>query len=140
MKSFISQSIILRVKEFGESDLLVTFFSSEKGLLKGVAKGARKSRKRFVNCLDLFCLVNLEYEERGNRDLCFLLSGKHIDAYEGLRHDYSVLSKASVMVELVELLFPYGVYEKDVFRLLKDSLESMAKGENADIVFTLFEI
>ena len=61
METYLSQAIIMRIREFGESDLLVTFFTPDKGQLKGVAKGARKSRKRFVNCLDVFSLVNLEY-------------------------------------------------------------------------------
>ena len=33
--------------DFGESDKIVTFFTLEVGKLKGIAKGARRSRKRF---------------------------------------------------------------------------------------------
>jgi len=39
MKRDTSQAIIMRVKEFGETDLLVTFFTPDKGQMKGVAKG-----------------------------------------------------------------------------------------------------
>jgi DNA repair protein RecO (recombination protein O) len=59
MKTYTSHAIIMRTKEFGETDLLVTFFTQDKGRLKGIAKGARKSRKRFVNCLDVFCHAEL---------------------------------------------------------------------------------
>ncbi|MBN1626048.1 MAG: recombination protein O N-terminal domain-containing protein, partial [Deltaproteobacteria bacterium] len=61
MKYISTQAIITRVREFGESDLMVTFFTPDAGRLRGVAKGALRSRKRFVNCLDAFSLVNLEY-------------------------------------------------------------------------------
>ena len=59
-----STSIIMRVSEFGESDLLITFFTPTEGKIKGIAKGARRSKARFVNCLDIFSLVNLEYSQK----------------------------------------------------------------------------
>jgi len=135
-----SNAIIMRIKEFGESDLLVTFFTQEKGQLKGVAKGARRSRKRFVNCLDIFCLVDLEYGSRKKGDLYFLHSGKLINAFPGLRSDFTTLSRASYMIELTEILFPYGVTEREIFHLLRDSFDAMAKGERVDIVPIIFEI
>jgi DNA repair protein RecO (recombination protein O) len=140
MKSYISRSIIMRTKEFGETDLLVTYFTLDKGRLKGVAKGARKSRKRFANCLDLFCLVDLEYSLKIEGGLYFLNSGKLINAYPGLRSDFAILSKASYMVELTEILFPLGVADRNMFELLRGSLDSLSKGERTDIISILFEV
>lgn len=130
----------MRTKEFGETDLLVTYFTLDKGRLKGVAKGARKSRKRFANCLDLFCLVDLEYSLKREGGLYFLNSGKLINAYPGLRSDFAILSKASYMVELTEILFPLGVADRNMFELLRASLASLSKGERTDIISILFEV
>jgi DNA repair protein RecO (recombination protein O) len=140
MKTYTSRSIIMRTKEFGETDLLVTFFTQDKGRLKGVAKGARKSRKRFVNCLDSFSLVELEYSLRRDGDLYFLHSGKLINGYPGLRSDFASLSKASYMVELTEILFPWGVADLKMFELLEMSLEALAKGDKSDTVPIVFEV
>lgn len=139
MKTRISQAIIMRIREFGESDLLVSFFTPDRGLQKGVAKGARKSRKRFVNCLDICSLVNLEYGERKGGELCFLGSGRLIDAYPGLRQDFGTLSKASYMIELTEILFPAGVGEPKIFDLLRESLDRLAGGKGAELVHLVFE-
>lgn len=130
----------MRTKEFGETDLLVTYFTLDRGRLKGVAKGARKSRKRFANCLDLFCLVDLEYSLKREGGLYFLNSGKLINAYPGLRSDFAILSKASYMVELTEILFPLGVADRNMFELLRGSLDSLSKGEITDIISILFEV
>jgi len=124
----------------GESDLLVTFFTPYKGRLKGVAKGAMKSRRRFVNALDLFSLVSLEYAPRRQGNLCLLHSGKLLNAYPGLRADYSSLSKASYLIELVDTLFPPGVAEPEIFSLLDMSLESLSRGQRSDLVLLLFEL
>jgi DNA repair protein RecO (recombination protein O) len=134
-----SPSIIMRVKEFGESDLLVTFFTPHKGQLKGVAKGARRSRKRFVNALDICSLVNLEFGLKKEGRLYLVNSGKLIRAYPVLRSDFGALSKASFMIELTEVLFPVGVADPRMFQLLKDGFEAMAEGHSVDFVSLLFE-
>lgn len=139
MDTHISPSIIMRVKEFGESDLIVTFFTSDHGRLKGVAKGARKSRRRFTNSLDLFCLSNVEYELKSKGDLHFLHSSKLIKAFPGLRSDFSTLSLASYMIELTEILFPQNVVEKRMFELLKESFLLLSQGERMDCLRILFE-
>jgi DNA repair protein RecO (recombination protein O) len=140
MNTRTTNAIIMRIREFGESDLLVTFFTPDKGQLKGVAKGARRSRKRFVNCLDNFCLADLEYGSRKKEDLYFLHSCKLIDAFPGLRSDFTTLSRASYMIELTEILFPYGVAERELFHLLRDSFYAMATGERIEAVPVIFEI
>jgi DNA repair protein RecO (recombination protein O) len=129
----------MRVKEFGESDLLVTFMTPQKGRLKGVAKGARRSSKRFVNCLDSFSLVDLEFQLKRTGDLYFLAAGKLRNAYPGLRSDYPNLTRASYMVELTEVLFPLGVADPEVFRLLTGSFDLLDQRAAAAAVPVAFE-
>lgn len=140
MKTYTSRSIIMRIKEFGETDLLVTFFTPDKGRLIGVAKGARRSRKRFANCLDIFCLVDLEYSLKREGGLYFLNSGKLVNAFLGLRTDFAILSHASFMVELTEILFPMGVADWRMFELLRESLDSLSKEERTATIPILFEL
>ena len=140
MKTYTSQAIIMRTTEFGETDLLVTFFTQHKGRLKGIAKGGGKSRKRFANCLDVFCLSELEYSLKREGSLYFLNSGRLINAYPGIRSDFTILSRASYMVELTEILFPWGVADRKMFELLKGSLGALAEMEKGDIIPLIFEI
>jgi DNA repair protein RecO (recombination protein O) len=139
MKYLSSQAIITRVKEFGESDLLVTFLTPGAGRLRGVAKGALRSRKRFVNCLDICSLVNLEYSPARNGDLHFIHSGKLIDAFPGLRCNFSILSKAGYMLELTEILFPWELPEPDIFEILIKAFHCLEKGEMSNIITPAFE-
>ena len=139
MNVHISPAIIMRIKEFGESDLLVTYFTADRGRLKGVAKGGRRSQKRFANCLDLFCLTNLEYELKRKGDLHFLHSCKLVHAFPGLRSDFTSLSLASYMIELTEILFPLGVTDKEMFELLKNAFLALNEVGRTDILRILFE-
>ncbi len=135
----VSESIITRTWEFGETDLLVSFFTVDKGRLKGVAKGARKSSRRFANCLDSFCLTRLEYDRKSGRDLYFLDSGKLIHGFPELRSDFHALSLASYMVELAETLFPVGVAEPRMFALLKDAFHALSDHREKEDLRILFE-
>lgn len=135
-----STSIIMRVREFGESDLLITFFTPTEGKIKGIAKGARRSKARFVNCLDIFSLVNLEYSLKKKDSLHFIHSGKLLDAFPGLRKDYNTLIKASYMIELTEILFPWHLADRDMFDILKNSFEMLDKGDNTDTIPIFFEL
>ena len=139
MDTYVSNAIIMRVKEFGESDLLVTFFTADKGRLAGVAKGGRKSRKRFANCLDLFCLASLEYGQRRKGDLYLLESGRLINGFAGLRSDFASLSIASYMSELTETLFPQNVADMVMFELLRDSFVAIDEGKGIDLIRICFE-
>ncbi len=139
MQRYNSPAIIMRVREFGEADLLVSFFTPNKGRLRGVAKGARRSSKRFVNCLDSFSLVELEFQLQRAGDLYFLTAGRLRNAFPGLRSDYSNLVRASYMIELTEVLFPLGVVDPEVFKLLAGSFDLLDQGVKTVAVPIAFE-
>jgi DNA repair protein RecO (recombination protein O) len=40
-------AIVLRTREYGESDKIVTFLSRTAGKFSGIAKGAKRSQRRF---------------------------------------------------------------------------------------------
>lgn len=133
-----SQAIIMRIREIGESDLLVGALTPERGRIRGIAKGARRSRRRFAN-LDLFSLVTLEYEMKRGRDLHFLHSCRLLEAFTGLRRDFALLSLASYMVELTEALLPTGVADRAMFELLKWAFQRLSSGAHQGTLRIAFE-
>lgn len=135
-----TEAIILGTKDFGESDLVVTVFSSLYGTLKGVAKGARRSSKRFVNSLSIFSLVNLEFTERRGGDLVWLDSCELIDGFPAIRSDYNLLLKASYMVELTETLFPLNVQSPEMFQSLRFALGSISNKLNTEETMIIFQL
>jgi DNA repair protein RecO (recombination protein O) len=76
MPSQETPAIILSVKDYGEADRLVTFLTPARGRLTGVAKHARKSKKRFAHCLEPLSKVNLFLSDRAKGDLEFLEKGE----------------------------------------------------------------
>jgi len=84
--------------------------------------------------------VDLQFSLKRNGDLYLLNSGKLIDAFPGLRSDFTSLSYASYMVELTEILFPWGMGDRKMFELLRESLDALSRGERIEAIPVLFEV
>ncbi len=138
MDTETSAAIVLRVKDLGESDLVVSFFTREHGRLRAVAKGARRSRRRFVNCLDVLCLAELQYTRRSGGKLAFLHSGRLLEPHARIRTDFDRFSRASYMVELLEILFPLEVAEPEAFELLERGLQTLDAGAGSGLITILY--
>src|ERR1700759_578637 len=63
------EAIVLRTWPFHEADLLVSLLTREQGRVKGVARHALKSRKRFGGSLEPATHVRAHYTERPKQDL-----------------------------------------------------------------------
>ena len=81
--SHVTPAIVLRTRPFGESDKIVSFLTENFGKITGIAKGAMRSRKRFVNSLEPFSLVNLCFQDRAHTNLVFILGA---ELAHGFRH------------------------------------------------------
>ncbi len=83
MPSKTVEAIILQVKPYGEADLIIDFFSSQWGRMRGIAKGAKKSKKRFVHCLEPLNWVRLNFFEKQNNSLVRIDQGELIHPFSG---------------------------------------------------------
>ncbi len=98
-----SPAIVLNCYDHGESDKIVTFFCHNIGLLTGIAKGAHRSKKRFVNKLELFSLLHISYQSKNRNNLAFIHEAEHINSYLNLRKNIYLYNSANVVRELVLL-------------------------------------
>jgi len=69
MPVFKADALILRTYKLGESDRIVVFLTRDRGKKRGVAKGARRPRSRYVGALEPMTRAGVAYYEREQRDL-----------------------------------------------------------------------
>ncbi len=124
----ISEAIILRTYPVNEADLLITLFTRLEGKVKGVAKSAMKSRKRFGGALEPMTLVRAHYDQRERRELA------RMDAFEILSSpltsmiDYERVCALSFVAEVLDQLLADHDPHDDVFRLTGTVLPQLADG------------
>ncbi len=120
---------MLAVRDFGEADCLVTFLTPAAGRVTAVAKHARKSKRRFMNCLEPFSLVEFMYTEKPQQDLARLESGELVAAFRGLRRSLLPLALAAVLTETTGELVGAKDRLPDIYETLKNSLGHLAAGQ-----------
>jgi DNA repair protein RecO (recombination protein O) len=121
----LSQAIILHHTDYGEADRIVTFLTPDHGRLKGFARAARKSRKRFGAALETFAEVQLHWVARGSGGLVSLRDAELVSLRSGLRRDLETLTLASYGCELTEALFDDSGIGVEVFQLLQAFLDHL---------------
>jgi DNA repair protein RecO (recombination protein O) len=111
------EAIVLRTWPFHEADLLVSLFTRERGKVKGVARHAMRSRRRFGGALEPATQVMAHYTERPREDLVRMDSFEIV--WSPLTAPIDALRAAglALVVEVVEEAMPDLAAEDNVFRL-----------------------
>jgi len=130
----------MRSWPFGESDKLVSFFTEGYGRVNGIAKGAKRSRKRFVNTLEPFSLVNLTFGDRPNRGLVFIHACDLVRPFRHLTTSLEKIAHASYIVEITEGLSGEREENRKLFEHLREALVFLEEGEPTLSFLTFFEL
>jgi len=134
-----TEAIVLRSFNVGDQDKLVVFFSRDKGLLRGVAKGARKFGNRFGSSLEPMSLVKVFYYEKERRDLVTVSQADLIESFFEVHGDYRTSCTLGYFAELVEEFFPSRAKEDVVFRLLLCVLQAIKGKGDLGLLSRYFE-
>jgi DNA repair protein RecO (recombination protein O) len=120
-------AIVLRVSDLGESDKIVTFYGKETGKITGIAKGAKRSRKRFCNKLEIFSLLDVLYVE-GRSSLVRISEAELLAPFMSLRQEYERYVSAVLACELLYHWSRDYDADRGVFTLLLWILQSINSG------------
>ncbi|MBN2468942.1 MAG: DNA repair protein RecO [Deltaproteobacteria bacterium] len=118
MPEYRTNALILALRDYGEADRIVTFFSQDLGKMKGIAKGAKKSRKRFGAAMDLFSHVSLSFFSKEAHGLVRLNHCQLQEAFSSLHKDIIPMGYGSYLAELTEEMSAEGVTHREIFDLL----------------------
>ncbi len=135
MKTFETDAIVLTTRDHGESDRLVTFPSACRGRLRGIAKGARKSRKRFANVFEPCSLVQLECREKNS--YIWIQACRLVEPYLPMRTDIEKWAYAALFSEIVLEMVPEGEPHADPFLLHKETLDRLERDKDPQNVLVL---
>jgi len=125
MATLHSPALLLRSVDFGESDRIVHLLTPRRGRLTAMAKGARRSRKRFPGTLDLFNLLQVQVERRRPTSMARLEHARLLRSWAALRVDPTRFALACYLLELLDRLAPEGGAPDDMARLFAFAVEAL---------------
>ena len=123
-----AEAVVLRTWPIREADQIVSLFTRDAGKIKGVAKFASRSRRRFGGALEPMTHVRAQYVTRPRQDLV------RLDSLEILRSplaepvDYARAAALAFYTEVLDEMLPDNDPQDATFRLLLHVLEQTRVG------------
>lgn len=131
------EGIVLFKRAFGESDKIVRLFTLGSGKVAAIAKGANKSQKRFVNTLEPFNHISLEYFEKYGKGMVRIENAHIIETNEGIEKSLKKASTAGFFTEFVDRLTKDREQHTALFYILKEVLTGVRHSDftYSDVLF-----
>jgi DNA repair protein RecO (recombination protein O) len=122
------KGVVLRTTPLRESDLLVVLYTDTHGRITAVARGARRSQRRFAGALSLLVLARYQLGRRPRGEL-WGLDGAEIEReWTRLAGDVVAHAHASYVAELVGALLPAEAPEPQALELIVALWDALAAG------------
>ncbi|HSH68333.1 MAG TPA: DNA repair protein RecO [Deferrisomatales bacterium] len=134
-----TRALLLRATPYRDSDLVVDLLTAAHGRLAALARGARKSRRRFGGVLDYFNLLHVEVG-RGRGALGSLGSVELLGSWEVLRTDVDAYCTGSHLLDLARLGTREGDAAPELFRLLLGGLDALQRGAHPASLARVFQV
>lgn len=132
------RAIVLRRRDFGEADRIVTVLSAERGKVRLVAKGSRRTNSRLAGHLEPFCAVRLLVAR--TRGIDIISQAETLETFAHLRQHESAIAIAGYLAELVDALMPEDERQEAVYDLLFSSYRLIDEGHDARLVSHIAEL
>jgi DNA repair protein RecO (recombination protein O) len=120
-----SEALVLRTYPFHEADLLVALFTRTDGKVRGVAKAALRSKKRFGGALEPLTHVTAHWQEKEKQELVRLDSCDIISSPLATEVTYPRVVALSYVAEVIDQLLPDREPNDDIFRLTLSVVEHL---------------
>ena len=98
-RTYQCEGLIVQKSPMGEADLLVTLFTKERGKLRAVARGARKSTSKMVGHLEPLTQIRISVAQGHSLD--HITQGQVIENFATLKSDLLSITKGQYVAELV---------------------------------------
>lgn len=118
---------IIRLTKLTDTSLIVHWMSQDAGLIKTVARGARRAKSSFAGRLDLFVDADFEWGRSKKGELHQLKEVSVVDFREGLRVSYRDALVASYFGQLLEMVLELDYPEPEMWDLLSRALNHLGE-------------
>lgn len=132
------EAVVIRSRNLGEADKIVTFYSREKGKVRAVARGARRPRNRLRAGAEVF--THGQYLLFANQGLDAISQCEIISSYRELREDLMKSAAGAYILELFDALTEEGEPKGDLFPFLLAALEGLTGCNDIELLLRSVEV
>jgi DNA repair protein RecO (recombination protein O) len=119
-----TEGLVLKSYGLAEADKIVVFLTQEHGLVRGVAKGAKRMKSKFGGSLEPFSIVRLTYFQKEERELVSIQQSEIIKSFFEQAVNPNTFQKFAYLVELLNDFAPPSDPNERLYRMAKVCLET----------------
>ncbi len=119
-----TEGLVLKSYGLSEADKIVVFLTQEHGLVRGVAKGAKRMKSKFGGSLEPFSIVRLTYFQKEDRELVSIQQSEIVKSFFELAVQPNTFQKFAYLVELLSDFAPPSDPNERLYRMAKVCLET----------------
>ncbi len=129
MHELVTEAFVLRTRAYSESDRIVVLLTRDHGKVSGIARGARRSKRRFAGpALEPFQQLEVRFGQRPHSELVFLQECRVIRSYHGIAENLRAFAWASYLSELTETMTADHDPCPALYLQFRTTIEAMAPG------------
>jgi len=117
------EGIVLRTYKLGEADRIVVFLTKDRGKVRAVAKGVRKTKSKFGSRLEPMSHCVLQFYE--GRELDLVTQAESVDNFRAIREDLDRIGRGMSMLEVADQLAQEGEVNPQLYRMLLGALRTL---------------
>ena len=137
-RTYTVEAVVVRASDFGEADRLITLLTPFVGLIRAVARGARKPKSRLGGNVDLLRHVRVSVNE--GRSLHSVSQAQSLSSLRGLHGSLEKMSTGIYMAELAERFSVEGGSNPALFNHLVRTLQALDSEELHPLMPRWFEM
>jgi len=133
-----TEGIVLRTRDLGEADKIVTLYSFKRGKISTLAKGVKKTKSKLAFLVHPFSYG--KYLLFPGRTFYTITQGEIIRSHREIRENLWKMAYAAYFCELVDLGTQEEDFNPELFRLLLQTLLLLSKREKSSLLARFFEL
>jgi DNA repair protein RecO (recombination protein O) len=136
MALYRDEAIVVRTYKLGEADRIVVLFTRDRGKVRAVAKGVRKTSSRFGARLEPTSHVALQLYE--GRELDTITQAESLESFRELRDDLERITRSASILEAVDHMTQEREPNAKLYTMLAGALRTLAANDHPLIVPAFF--
>lgn len=136
MALYRDEAVVVRTYKLGEADRIVVLFTRDRGKVRAVAKGVRKTSSRFGARLEPTSHVALQLYE--GRELDTITQAESLESFRTLRDDLERITRSASMLEAVDHMTQEREPNTKLYTMLVGALRTLAAHDHPLIVPAFF--
>ena len=136
-RTYRCEGLTLRKASIGEADLVVTVFTAERGKVRAVGKGARRSTSKLVGHLEPLTLSRLSMAL--GRELDIVSQAEVLDGFAAVKADLTTMTRGLYVAELLDGFGPEDSPSQGLLRLAVNSLRALPDAVEPETPLRYFE-